>query len=194
MSSEDTGTGQHLHRVADGIVALSVTLSLTLQSLLFWKKQGFFPQTSKGFSLRRTPKILGNERKNAQKSKENRKTKKARKSKKSKDWRVRDSASGDSISCDAPYSAIGFRGKLSLRWPPLLGCLWIAIGHFQGKKWGCSSDSLRYHTLTTHTPLIQGWNFTPLIKGVGLKEHSTVGTEIMADPEKDSRNKFLINY
>ena len=30
------------------------------------------------------------------------------------------SAIGDTISCDAPYSAIGFRGKLFLR-PPLLG-------------------------------------------------------------------------
>ena len=51
--------------------------SLTLQSLLFWKKQGFFPKKSKGFSLRRTPKILGGkEKKNAQKSKENRKKQK----------------------------------------------------------------------------------------------------------------------
>ena len=28
------------------------------------------------------------------------------------------SAIGDTISCDAPYSAIGFRGKLFLRYPP----------------------------------------------------------------------------
>ena len=27
------------------------------------------------------------------------------------------SAIGDTISCDAPYSAIGFRGKLFLRYP-----------------------------------------------------------------------------
>ena len=47
------------------------------------------------------------------------------------------SAIGDTISCDAPYSAIGFS--------PCYACLWIAIGHFQGKKWRCSSDSLRYH-------------------------------------------------
>ena len=57
---------------------------LTLQSLLFWKKARVFPQKSKGFSLRGTPKILGKERKNAQKSKDNRKTKKARKSKKAR--------------------------------------------------------------------------------------------------------------
>ena len=31
------------------------------------------------------------------------------------------SALGDTISCDAPYSAIGFRGKLSSAIPPLLG-------------------------------------------------------------------------
>ena len=41
---------------------------------------------------------------------------------------------GDTISCDAPYSAIGFRGKLFLRYPPCKACLWIAIGHFYGKK------------------------------------------------------------
>ena len=50
--------------------------SLTLQPLLFWKEQGFFPQKSKGFSLRGTPKILGKGRKTHKKSKENRKTKK----------------------------------------------------------------------------------------------------------------------
>ena len=55
------------------------------------------------------------------------------------------SAIGDTISCDAPYSAMGFRGKLFLRYPPFLACLLTAIGHLQGKKWGCSSDSLRYH-------------------------------------------------
>ena len=29
--------------------------------------------------------------------------------------------------------------------PPSKACLWIAIGRFYRKKWGCSSDSLRYH-------------------------------------------------
>ena len=55
------------------------------------------------------------------------------------------SAIGDTISCDAPYSAIGFTGKLFLRYPPCWVCLWNAIGQFYRKKWGCSSDSLRYH-------------------------------------------------
>ena len=32
--------------------------------------------------------------------------------------------------------------------PPLLGLFWIAIGHFYGLKWGCRSDSLRYHRNT----------------------------------------------
>ena len=44
-----------------------------------------------------------------------------------------------------PPRAIGFRGKLSLRYPPCQVCLWTAIGHFYRKKWGCGSDSLRYH-------------------------------------------------
>ena len=34
----------------------------------------------------------------------------------------------------APYNAIGFRGKFFLRYPPLLGLSWTAIGHFYGKK------------------------------------------------------------
>ena len=54
------------------------------------------------------------------------------------------SAIGDTISCDAPYSAIGFRDKL-LCDTPLVRPVWIAIGHFSEKNWGCSSDSVRYH-------------------------------------------------
>ena len=59
-------------------------LTLTLQPLLFWRKSKGNPQKSKGFSHRGTPKILGKERKNAEKSKGNQKTKKARKSKKAR--------------------------------------------------------------------------------------------------------------
>ena len=55
------------------------------------------------------------------------------------------SAIGDTISCDAPYSAIGFRGKPFMRYPLVRPGLWIAIGHLYRKTWGCSSDSLRYH-------------------------------------------------
>ena len=40
------------------------------------------------------------------------------------------SAIGDTISCDAPYSAIGFRGKLLLRYHTSKACLCTAIGHF----------------------------------------------------------------
>ena len=53
-------------------------------TLPFLKKARETPKKSKGSSLRGTPKILGKERKNAQKSKGNRKTKKARKSKKAR--------------------------------------------------------------------------------------------------------------
>ena len=63
---------------------LCFTVFRTLQPLLFWKKLGFFPKKSKGFSLRGTPQILGKGRKNARKSKENRKPKKTRKSKKAR--------------------------------------------------------------------------------------------------------------
>ena len=57
------------------------------------------------------------------------------------------SAIGDTISCDAPYGAIGFRGKFFLRCPPSKACLWIAIGHFYLRK-EVGSDSLRYHRST----------------------------------------------
>ena len=53
-------------------------------TLAFLKKARENPEKSKRFSLCGTPKILGKERKNAQKSKGNRKTKKARKSKKAR--------------------------------------------------------------------------------------------------------------
>ena len=47
-----------------------------------------------------------------------------------------DSAIGDTLSCDAPYSAIGFRGKLSCDRPPRTkACLGLrAIGHLYGKN------------------------------------------------------------
>ena len=57
---------------------------------------------------------------------------------------------GDTISRDAPYSAIGFRGKFFF-----FDCLWTAIGRLYGKKWGCSSDSLRYHWKHTATGVLQ---------------------------------------
>ena len=55
------------------------------------------------------------------------------------------SETGDTSSWEAPYSAIGFRDKLFLRYPPSTACLCTAIGHLYGMKWGCSSDDLRYH-------------------------------------------------
>ena len=61
-----------------------------LQALLFWKKQGFFPQTSKGFSLRGTVKSLEKRGKRTKKQgkSENEQSKEIEK-KKNKDWRVR---------------------------------------------------------------------------------------------------------
>ena len=56
------------------------------------------------------------------------------------------SATGDTISCDVPYSAIGFRGEPFLRYPPPLQGLSLDCDRpFYRKKRGCSSDSLRYH-------------------------------------------------
>ena len=67
---------------------------------------------------------------------------------------LRYSTIGDTISCDAPYSAIDFRGKLFLRSPPSKACLWLAIGYLYGKKWGCSSDSLRNHRKHSATGIL----------------------------------------
>ena len=61
------------------IAILLAIWTLTLQPLLFFGKSKGSPEKSKGFSLRWTPTVLGKERKNAQKSKENGKTQKARK-------------------------------------------------------------------------------------------------------------------
>ena len=46
------------------------------------------------------------------------------------------SAIGDTISCDAPYSAIGFRGKFFLRCPPCWTCLWLRYAIFKERSGG----------------------------------------------------------
>ena len=53
------------------------------------------------------------------------------------------SAIGDTISCDAPYSTIGFRAKFFFDAPLLVLSLLIAIGHFYLKE-RKGGDSLRY--------------------------------------------------
>ena len=58
-------------------------------TLAFLEKARETLQKSKGFSLCGTPKILGKERKNAQKNNGNRKNEKSKENEKSKDWRVR---------------------------------------------------------------------------------------------------------
>ena len=44
------------------------------------------------------------------------------------------SAISDTISCDAPYSAIGFRGKFLCDAPPSKARLSLAIGHLYGRS------------------------------------------------------------
>ena len=62
---------------------------------------------------------------------------------------------GNTISCNA-YSAIGFRGKFfsAMPPPPSKVCRWIAIGHFYGNEWGCSSDSPRYNRKDSATGVL----------------------------------------
>ena len=66
---------------------------------------------------------------------------------------VHSCAIGDTISCDAPCSAIGSRGKLLLRYH-LLGLSLECDGSFLRKKWGCSSDSLRCHRKDSATGVL----------------------------------------
>ena len=42
-----------------------------------------------------------------------------------------------------------------LRYPPSKACLWIAIGRFYGRNWGCSRDSLRYRRKHSATGLVR---------------------------------------
>ena len=64
--------------------------TLTLRPLLFLtKKTKGNPEKGKGFSLRGTPKILGKERKNAQKKQRKSENEKRKEIEKGKDWRVR---------------------------------------------------------------------------------------------------------
>ena len=58
--------------------------------LAFLEKARVFPQKSKGFSLRGTPKILGKEREKRTKKQGKSESKKNKEIEKSKDWRVRE--------------------------------------------------------------------------------------------------------
>ena len=62
---------------------------------------------------------------------------------------VSDSAIDDTISCNAPYSAIGFRGKLLLRYPPPSQAILLSLDCdsplLLKEVGGCSSNSPRYH-------------------------------------------------
>ena len=68
---------------------------------------------------------------------------------------------GDTISCDAPYSTIGFRGKLFLRYPHSNACLWIAIGVFMER----SGDVAVIVCDTTGNTVRQGYYYTCLAIG-----------------------------
>ena len=71
------------------------------------------------------------------------------------------SAIGDIVSCDAPYSAIGFRGKPFLRYPPCSVCLWTAIGHFAERSGGVAAIVCD----TTGNTVRQGYCYTCLAIG-----------------------------
>ena len=80
------------------------------------------------------------------------------------------SAIGDTISCDAPYSAIGFRGKAFSAIPPLLGLSLDCDRPCLRREVGVSGDSLRYrrkHSATgvlLHLSRDRGWYFGRVTK------------------------------
>ena len=73
------------------------------------------------------------------------------------------SAIGDTISCDAPYSAIGFKAKLFLRSPPCKAWLWIAIAIFMERSGGAAAIVCD----TTENTVRQGYCYTCLVIGGG---------------------------
>ena len=81
------------------------------------------------------------------------------------------SAIGDTISCDAPYGAIGFKDKLFLRYPPCLACLWIAIGHFKERSGGVAAIVCD----TTGNTVRQGYSYTCLAIWGGISVGSLRG-------------------
>ena len=83
------------------------------------------------------------------------------------------SAIGDTISCDAPYSAMGFRGKLFLRYPPFLACLLTAIGHLQGRSIGGRGISVG--SLRIWCPFEFSWVLESLHVGLESLDCGNVG-------------------
>ena len=87
------------------------------------------------------------------------------------------SAIGGTISRDAPYSsAIDFRGKLFLRYPPPLQGLSSDCDRPLLGKWGCSSDSLRHHKKHSTTGVLphisnDGGYFRRVTKPPNQKRH-----------------------
>ena len=87
-----------------------------------------------------------------------------------------DNEIGDIISCDARCSAIGFGGKFFLRCPPSNACLRGATGHFYGKKWGCSRDTLRYHRENSATGVVR--QVSRNRGGIPVRSRSSCRTEL----------------
>ena len=59
------------------------------------------------------------------------------------------------VLLDATRKLAGNFGlALSVILLPSKACLWIAIGHFYGKKWGRSRDSLRSHRKHSATGVV----------------------------------------
>ena len=92
---------------------------------------------------------------------------------------------GDTISCDAPYIRDRLQRQVFLpRYLPSKACLWIVIDHFHGKKWGCSSDGLRYHRKHIATGVL-------LHQSRDRGRHFGRVTKIIPDKKVSSMRRFL---
>ena len=99
------------------------------------------------------------------------------------------SAIGDTISCDAPYSAIGFRGKLFLRYP-LKGLSLDCNRPFLKKEVGGVAAIV---CDTTGNTVRQGYCYTCLAIGGGISIGSLRVLQCLKPPFKPSaRNKNAI--
>ena len=75
--------------VLESVVFCCGRSALTLQSLLFWKKQGFFPKKARVFLFAEPLKSLEKRGKTPPKKQGKSENEKSKEIKKSKDWRVR---------------------------------------------------------------------------------------------------------
>ena len=90
------------------------------------------------------------------------------------------SAIGDTISCDAPYSAIGLRGKLFLRYPLVRPVFGLRQAIFTERSGGVAAIACD----TTGNTVRQGYCYTCLAIGGGISVGSLSSESLSGKPQK----------